>query len=109
MIYGYAKNDSEDRLRLHGAEKVVIGDAATLRALANEMKQGDTLMITALYRLARNAKENFEIVSDLIDRGIRIHVLGHGIIDDSPNGRLVHRTCLTFSESEREHLFRQAI
>ncbi len=66
------------------------------------LKSGDTLIVTKLDRIARTATTGFKTVKDLLDRGISVHVLNMGLIDNTPTGRLILHIMLSFAEFERE-------
>ena len=59
-------------------------------------------MVSKLDRIARNLKHGLELIDGLNDRGIKVHVLNMGIIDNSPTGRLIRNIMLAFSEWERD-------
>ena len=122
MIYGYARVSTrsqakdgnsleaqENALRLVGATEVYI-DAFTgtktqrpeLNRLLAVMQLGDTLVITKLDRIARSATQGIELVQMLLDRGITVHVLNMGLLDNTPTGKLIRNIMLAFSEFERD-------
>ncbi len=51
---------------------------------------------------ARTATSGFETVNELLDQGIAVHVLNMGLVDNTPTGRLILQTMLSFAEFERE-------
>ena len=51
---------------------------------------------------ARKATSGFETVKELLDRGIAVHVLNMGLVDNTPTGRLILQIMLSFAEFERE-------
>ena len=59
-------------------------------------------MVTKLDRFARTTKEGIEIVKELFDRGVKVHVLNMGLIEDTPTGRLILSVMLAFAEFERD-------
>jgi len=64
--------------------------------------RSDKLIVTKLDRIARTAKSGFETVKALLDRGIAVHVLNMGLVDNTPTGRLILQIMLSFAEFERE-------
>lgn len=87
MIYGYARvstrgqakdgnslENQEAILKEHGAE-VIYSDSVTgrnldrpnLKKLLSEIKEGDTLIVTKLDRIARSLTQGSELVNHLID------------------------------------------
>lgn len=121
-VYGYARvsthaqakdgNSLEaqtEALRGAGAMEVV-SDAYTgtktdrpeLNHLLEKMQEGDTIMVTKLDRIARNLKQGIELIDGLAERGIKVHVLNMGLIDDTSTGRLIRNIMLSFAEWERD-------
>jgi DNA invertase Pin-like site-specific DNA recombinase len=43
-----------------------------------------------------------EVVESLMERGISVHVLNLGLLEDTPNGRLIFRIWLAFADYERD-------
>ena len=60
------------------------------------LNEGDTLD-----RFCRTVKEGLEIIDLLMDKGVRIHILNMGLIEDTPMGRLIVTNLLAFAEFER--------
>ena len=60
------------------------------------MKEGDTLVITKMDRLARTAADGIHTIKDLFERDIKVHVLNMGRIEDTPTGRLILHIMLSF-------------
>lgn len=66
------------------------------------IQPGDKLIVTKLDRIARTATAGFETVKELLDKGISVHVLNMGLIDNTPTGRLILHIMLSFAEFERD-------
>jgi DNA invertase Pin-like site-specific DNA recombinase len=66
------------------------------------LEPGDTLMVCKLDRFARTAGDGSKLVKDLIARGIKVHILNMGLIEDSSTGRLILNILLSFAEFERD-------
>lgn len=120
MIYGYARtsaynqrdNNSEavqrDELTRAGAQKIVYEnytgtttDRPGFMRLLAALQGGDTLIVTKLDRFAR-ATEAAGIIKDLLRRGVTVHVLNMGLINNTPGGRLMFNVLLAFAEYERD-------
>lgn len=86
------------------AEK--ISGAKTERAefekAINELKEGDTLVVTKIDRFARNTRNALEIIQELFDRGVRVHILNMGIIENTPTGKLIFSVFSAFAQFERD-------
>lgn len=59
-------------------------------------------MVTKIDRLGRLVAQINEIIDSLMDRGIRMHVLNMGVMDDTATGRLMRNMMLAFAEFERD-------
>ena len=122
MIYGYCRvstqmqakdgNSLEAQKQLlieNGAEEIY-SDAFTgtkahrpeLDKLLDVLQSGDKLVITKLDRIARSASQGIELVQSLLDRGISVHVLNMGLLDNTPTGKLIRNIMLAFAEFERD-------
>lgn len=65
------------------------------------LEANDTLVVTKLDRFCRNVVEGLESINKLMDKGVRIHILNMGLIEDTPMGRLIVTNLLAFAEFER--------
>ena len=65
------------------------------------LDKGDTLVVTKLDRLARNTKEGIELVELLFSKGVSVHVLNVGLLEDTTMGRFFITTMLAVAEMER--------
>ena len=70
--------------------------------LLEELEPGDTLVVTKLDRFARTASEGSALVKELLERGIAVHILNMGLIENTPTGRLILNVLLSFAEFERD-------
>jgi DNA invertase Pin-like site-specific DNA recombinase len=122
MIYGYARvsskgqetngnslEDQQDKLKAAGCQKVIVEqftgtttDRPLFAKLIHNLVQGDTLKVTKLDRLARTASKGSELVKSLLDKGVTVHILNMGLLDNTPTGRLIMNVLLSFAEFERD-------
>ncbi|PER23706.1 resolvase [Bacillus cereus] len=70
--------------------------------LLSMLQTGDTLVVTKLDRFARSTVDAIQTVRSLFDRGIKVHILNMGLIEDTPTGRLVFSVMSAFAEFERD-------
>ena len=122
MVYGYCRvstqmqakdgNSLEAQKNLlieNGAEEIY-SDAFTgtkahrpeLDKLLAVLQAGDKLVITKLDRIARSASQGIELVQTLLDKGVTVHVLNMGLLDNTPTGKLIRNIMLAFAEFERD-------
>ena len=122
IIYGYARVSTkgqakdgnsleaqENALRSAGAIEIY-SDAFTgtkshrpeLDKLMAVMRSGDTLVVTKLDRIARSATQGIELIQSLLDKGVVVHVLNMGLMDNTPTGKLIRNIMLAFAEFERD-------
>ena len=121
MIYGYARvstttqgrdgNSLEDQvaaLEKYGCQEIVkeaftgkTMDRPKFLSLLEVLKEGDTLVVCKLDRFARTAIEGVQTVRELFERGIRVHILNMGLIENTLTGNLILTVMLAFAEYER--------
>lgn len=70
--------------------------------LLNELKEGDTLVVTKLDRFARSTVDGINIIKELFEKGVKVHVLNMGLVEDTPTGRLIFNVMSAFAEFERD-------
>lgn len=122
MIYGYArvstKGQAKDGNSLDAQEKALKEAGATtiykdaftgtkasrpqFNKLMNVIKEGDTLIVTKLDRFARSMTHGSQLVSDLINRGVRVFILNIGVLDNTPASKLTRNIFFAFAEYERD-------
>lgn len=117
MKYGYARVSTMgqdlqaqlEALEREGCEKVYSekftgtkADRPQFHAILATVEAGDTLVVTKLDRFARSTSEALTIVKDLFDRGVKVHVLNMGLIENTPTGRLIFTIMSGFAEFERD-------
>jgi len=76
-------------------------DRPVFNKLLGKLQKNDTLVVTKLDRFCRTTKEGLELIDELSNRGIRIHILNMGLIEDTAMGKLIVTNLLAFSEFER--------
>lgn len=122
MVYGYCRVSTQMQARdgnsLEAQKKLLIGNGAEkiyadaftgtkahrpeLDKLLAVLQAGDKLVITKLDRIARSASQGIELVQTLLDKGITVHVLNMGLLDNTPTGKLIRNIMLAFAEFERD-------
>lgn len=122
MIYGYervsTKGQAKEGNSLEAQEKalkdagatVIFSDTFTgtknsrpeLDKLLKKIESGDKLIVTKLDRIARSVSQGTEIIESLLQKGVIVHVLNMGLMDNSSTGRLIRNIMLSFAEFERD-------
>lgn len=99
----------EKALKENGAEVVYLDaftgtkiDRPELDKLLDVLCEGDTLIVTKLDRIARTATQGTELIQSLLNRGVVVHVLNMGLMDNTPTGKLIRNVMLCFAEFERD-------
>lgn len=77
-------------------------DRPEFQRLLAELKVGDTLIVTKLDRFARSTLEAIQTIRELFERGVKIHVLNIGVVENTPSGRLIFNVLSSFAEFERD-------
>ena len=69
--------------------------------IVESLGENDILVTTKLDRFCRSTKEGLEYVDMLMNKGVKIHILNMGLIENNPIGRLLVTQLLAFAEFER--------
>ena len=121
MIYGYARvstatqsrdgNSLEEQsaaLISYGCQEIIAEsftgktmDRPKFQELLNRLQANDTLVVCKLDRFARTAIEGVQTVKELFERGIKVHILNMGLIENTLTGNLILTVMLAFAEYER--------
>src|SRR5579863_7880898 len=116
MLLGYARVSTQDQkpelqldaLRQAGCEKLFTEKASgaqrerpQLQAAVDYIREGDTLVVWKLDRLARSLKQLIETVEELEQRGIGFRSLTESIDTTTSGGRLVFHIFGALAEFER--------
>lgn len=106
---GNSLEDQSRKLNDAGCDEIVTEaytgtkmDRPKFTKLVDELQPGDTLVVCKLDRFARTASEGSELVKELMTRGINVHILNMGLIENTPTGRLILNVLLSFAEFERD-------
>lgn len=117
MKYGYARvstanQDLESQIQAlekECCEKIYSekftgtkADRPQFKKLLSLLGEGDTLVITKLDRFARSTGDAIETVKGLFNKGVKVHVLNMGLVEDTPTGRLIFNIMSSFAEFERD-------
>ena len=131
MIYGYIRvstvKQANEGNSLEGQTKLLLengvpqeniyqdvytgtkADRPQFNKLLNELKEGDTLIVTKLDRFARSMIEGSKIVNDLIEKGVKVNVLNIGLMDNTPASKLIRNIFFSFAEFERDMIVERTL
>ena len=121
MIYGYARvstatqgrdgNSLEEQvaaLEKYGCQEIITEafsgktmERPKFNSLFRSLQRDDTLVVCKLDRFARTAIEGVHTVRELFDRGVKVHILNMGLIENTLTGNLILTVMLAFAEYER--------
>jgi DNA invertase Pin-like site-specific DNA recombinase len=117
MLIGYARVSTMDQnpalqmdaLRDIGCERIFVEKASgshrdrpQLKAALDYLREGDTLAVWKLSRLARSLTQVIKTAADIAERGIALKVLTQNIDTCTPEGRLFFHMTAAFDEFQRE-------
>lgn len=120
MIIGYARVSSRTQLKgnsleeqcaelkKNGCQEIIeeqYSGGTTSRPkferLLDKLQTGDTLVVCKLDRFARNVSEGITTVKNLFAKGVRVHVLNVGLLENTAMGNFFLTTLLAVAELER--------
>jgi DNA invertase Pin-like site-specific DNA recombinase len=118
MLIGYARTSTVDQLagleaqerdlraagvdRLFTEQTSSVGPREALETAIDFARDGDTLVVTKLDRLARSVANACEIVERLKAKGVALKVLAMGLDTGTPTGRLMLNMLASVAQFERE-------
>ena len=70
-------------------------------SLVEKMVEGDLLIVTKLDRFSRSTIEGLQTVDKLMAKGVSVHILNFGLVENTPIGRLILTNFLAYAEFER--------
>jgi DNA invertase Pin-like site-specific DNA recombinase len=117
MKIGYARvsttgQELESQIELlkkEGCDKIFtekFTGTKTDRPVFNEvlamLEEGYTLVVTKLDRFARSTVDGIQTIKALFDKGVKVHILNMGLVENTPTGRLIFNIMSSFAEFERD-------
>ena len=125
MLIGYARTSTVDQtagldaqirdLYASGAEKIFqeqvssVAPRAELDRLLEFIREGDTLIVTKLDRLARSVKDLLDIVDRANTKGASLKILAMNLDTSTSHGRLVLQLLGAIAEFERSLMLERQI
>jgi DNA invertase Pin-like site-specific DNA recombinase len=119
MIIGYARTSTVEQvagfetqiaaLRAHGCDEKIFAERVSSVAPRKQLEQaldyareGDTLVVTKLDRLARSVANLVDITRRLEAKGVALRALDMGLDTATPQGRLMLNVLGSIAQFERE-------
>ncbi|WP_276860812.1 recombinase family protein [Haematobacter missouriensis] len=120
MLIGYARTSTLDQeagleaqkrdLTAEGCTRIFEEQVSSVDVVAREqltaalgfIREGDTLVVTKLDRLARSTRHLMEIVEALKEKGARLRIMGLGLDTSTPTGNLMLTMLGSIAQFERE-------
>lgn len=120
-VYGYCRVSSKGQLdgnSLEGQREEILSrysnaiiyqeqftgktvERPVFKELLGLLKDGDVLVVTKLDRFCRSTDEGLRTIKDLQQRGVNIHIMNMGLIENSAMGELIVTNLLAFAQFER--------
>lgn len=72
--------------------------------LLDKVQRGDIIVCTKLDRFCRSVRVGLSYIDTLLDKGVSIHILNMGLIEDTSMGRLIYTVLLAFAEFEKNQI-----
>jgi DNA invertase Pin-like site-specific DNA recombinase len=118
MLIGYARTSTVEQeagleaqlrdLKALGCDRIfqeqvsAVGSRQELAAALDHARQGDTLIVTKLDRLARSVVHLGEIVAKLTAKGVALRIEAMGVDSGTPTGGLMLNVLASVAQFERE-------
>ena len=111
QVPGTSLDEQEQQILERYPAAIIVQEAASgaherqqFDALCASLEPGDTLVVCKMDRFCRSARQGLEYVDALRQKGVAIHILNMGLLDDTPMGRLIATMLLAFAEFERSQI-----
>ena len=102
-------DSQRDALKRAGVDQIFLdtftgtkANRPELNRMKDQLRSGDTIVITRLDRLGRSTKDLLNLVSELQDQQVNLEVLEQSINTSTPEGKLFFTLVASFAEFERE-------
>jgi hypothetical protein len=118
MLIGYARTSTLEQeaglaaqvrdLEALGCERITkeqtssVGKRVGLETLMETLREGDTLVVTKLDRLARSVTHLWNIIGTLEGKGVALRIVNLGIDSSTPTGKLMLNVMGGVAQFERE-------
>lgn len=77
-------------------------DRPQFQELLSLLQVGDTLVVTKLDRFARSTVDALKTIKSLFEKGVKVHILNMGLVENTPTGKLIFSVMSAFAEFERD-------
>ena len=91
QVPGTSLAEQEQQIKERYPTAIIVKEAASgaherqvFDNLCKSLQAGDTLVVCKMDRFCRSAKEGLQYVDLLRDKGVAVHILNMGLLDNSP-------------------------
>ncbi|PFN96145.1 resolvase [Bacillus sp. AFS076308] len=98
-----------EQLKAEGCDKIFSEkftgtktDRPVFQEVLSMLEDGYTLVVTKLDRFARSTVDGIQTIKALFDKGVKVHILNMGLVENTPTGRLIFNIMSSFAEFERD-------
>ncbi len=106
---GNSLEEQKIKLEAAGCTEIVLEtytgtkmDRPEFKRIVEILEKDDTLVVCKLDRFARTAREGLEVVEILMSKGVNVHILNMGLIENTPMGNVLLTVMLAFAQFERD-------
>ncbi len=100
--------DQEAAILNRYADAVIVTEAKSgaeerpvFEELVEKMVDGDLLIVTKLDRFSRSTVDGLQFIDKLMNKGVSVHVLNYGLVENTPVGRMILTNLFAYAEFER--------
>lgn len=120
MIYGYCRATTSKQIEsgyleeqesaitdryfnsfIFKEESLDINDKPEFNKIVEKIKPGDIFVVTTLDRFSKSISDAFDKVNYFRSKGVFVHILNIGLIDDSILGKILFDTISAFNQFEK--------
>ena len=70
--------------------------------LVDKCEKGDIIVCSGLEKYCKSTKEIISVSDKLLSKGVKVHIINIGILDDSATGKFIYKTLQAFNQFQHE-------